>query len=300
MALDLRDLDVFLAVAREGSFGRAANALMVTQPAVSERIRHLERVIGRRLFERTARGATITASGEALVPYAHRCLALADESIEAARRADGSRSLVVAVHSTFAPRVVPLVVEALDPTHRRLAIRDVHSEDVAGLVLDGAADVGFALSASTPRGLQRIALPADQVVGVVAADHPLAATQRSGLKHLQGTMLAVNAWGDGTQPFLDRLTAAGIEDWRIRYCGDAATALALARNHRHVALVTESAFTANDPGTLQRISLPGLAQWQVRLDLLHRRADRKDPLIQALATAALTPPGHRSLMEARH
>src|SRR5215475_13428104 len=108
MSLDLRDLEVFLAVEREGSFGRAATALMITQPAVSERIRHLERDVGRRLVDRTARGATLTVAGAALAPYARRCRALADESIEAARGADGSRSLVVAVHSTFAQRVVPL------------------------------------------------------------------------------------------------------------------------------------------------------------------------------------------------
>ena len=55
MAFDFRDLECFLAVEREGSFGRAATMLMVTQPAVSERIRHLERVVGRALFVRSFR-----------------------------------------------------------------------------------------------------------------------------------------------------------------------------------------------------------------------------------------------------
>src|SRR5579862_1687829 len=213
MSIDLRDVDVFLAVEREGSFGRAARSLMVTQPAVSERIRHLERVVGRQLFERTARGAALTDAGTAFLPYARRCVHLADESVEAARGADGSSSLVVAVHSTFEPRVIPLVLAALEPARRRLAIRDVHSEDVAGLLLDGAADVGFALGASAPRGIQRVELPADEIVCVAARDHPLAGTRRCSLRNLRESLVAINAWGDGVQPFIGRLTAARIDDW---------------------------------------------------------------------------------------
>ena len=292
MALDLRDVEVFLAVEREGSFGRAASVLMVTQPAVSERIRHLERTIGRQIFERTARGATITPAGAALVPYAQRCLALADEAIETARRADGTRSLVVAVHSTFAQRVIPLVARALASTPRRLAIHDVHSEAVAGLVLDGVADIGFALSASTSRALRRIALPADEIVCVAAERHPLVTARRPALSHLRTSCLAVNAWGDGYQQFMERLSAASIEDWRIRYCGDAATALTLARHEGHVAFVSRSALEYNAADQLRAVRLPGISQWQIHLDLLHRRADGNDPLLRSLIAAAKTAPTH--------
>src|SRR4029077_17598086 len=105
MDLDLRDLSVFLAVQRQGSVGRAAGELLVSQPAVSERVRHLERVVGRAVFERSARGVVLTPTGEALLPYARPWVALADEALEHARVADGAARFVVAVHSTFAPRV---------------------------------------------------------------------------------------------------------------------------------------------------------------------------------------------------
>ena len=77
MTLDLRDLEVFLAVERQGSFSRAASELLVSQPAVSERIRHLERVVGTEVFERTTRGASLTPAGEQLLPFAKRCAAIA-------------------------------------------------------------------------------------------------------------------------------------------------------------------------------------------------------------------------------
>ena len=283
MSLDLRDVAFFLAVERHGSFGRAASELMVTQPAVSERIRHLERVVGRSLFDRTTRGAVLTPAGRGLLPYAHRCAALADEALEAARRAEASPALVLAVHSTFAPRIVPLVLGALGSTPRRVSIRDVHSEHVAALLLDGIADLGVALSAGLPRGLARLALASDPVVCAVAADHPLRRARRVPLNDLRGCLIAVTAWGDGAAEFLQRLTEAGVDDWRIRYCADAATALSLARDHAHVALVTGSAASAfRDVAT---VGLPALSGWAVRLDLLYRRADRASPVVKAVTGA---------------
>jgi DNA-binding transcriptional LysR family regulator len=286
MDLSLVDMEVFVAVEREGSFGRAANALLISQPAVSERIRHLERVIGRQLFARTPRGAEPTLAGEALLPYARRCLAVADEAVEAARGADGSRSLVVAVHSTFAQRVIPFVLAGLAPSHRRVAIRDAHSGEIAALVLDGVADVGFALHAGVPRGLARVELPPDDVVAIACRDHPIHTMRRPSIASLRSSLLAVNGWGQGFEQFEARLAEAAIDDWRIRHCGDVATALTLALAHEHVAFVTRSSFEVGGWDGLTRVPLAGLAGWRVHLDLLHRRADRDDHLVQRLRAAA--------------
>lgn len=60
MGFDLRDLEVFTVLAREGSFGRAAGALLMSQPSVSSRVRSLERSAGTRLVLRAASGSTLT------------------------------------------------------------------------------------------------------------------------------------------------------------------------------------------------------------------------------------------------
>src|SRR6476660_8679257 len=215
MALDLRDLEFFLAVARHGSFGRAAAALIVSQPAVSERMRHLERVVGADVFERTARGAVLTAAGEQLLPYAERCTALASEAEEAIRGSEHFPRFVIAVHSTFAHRVVPMVLGALASLPRRVAVRDAHSHEVEALVLDGVADIGFAIPSTTRRGLRRVSLPPDPVGGFVAPDHALARRRRPDLDALTTTLIAVNAWGEGADTFLGRLQARRVADWRI-------------------------------------------------------------------------------------
>ena len=283
MALDLRDLEVFLAVVRNGSFGRAAAALIVTQPAVSERIRRLERVVGADVFERTARGAVLTAAGEQLLPYAERCTALATEAEEAIREGEHFPRFVIAVHSTFAHRIVPMVLGALASLPRRVAVRDAHSHEVESLVLDGVADIGFAIPSTARRGLKRVSLRPDPVGSFVAPDHALARRRRPGLDELATALIAVNAWGEGADAFLGRLRARGVADWRIRHCGDDATAVALARDHGHVAFVTASSVAADlRAHQLHRVGFTGMPRWSVRLDLVYRTADGGNDVLQTI------------------
>jgi DNA-binding transcriptional LysR family regulator len=286
MPLDTRDLEVLLAVAREGSFGRAATALLVTQPAVSERIRHLERVVATPLVQRSSRGATLTAAGEELLPYATRCVALAAEGLEAARSASGASRFVVAVHSTFGPRVVPMVLGALSAMPRRVSVRDAHSDEVLALVADGVADVGFSIPASVPSGIRRSPLPPDPVVAVVAAGHPLARRRSVAPRGLRDALLAINLWGEGAERFVAGLREAAVDEWRMRFCADAATALALVREHGHVGFVASSSATDDlASGRLHRIAMPAIERWRVNLQVVHRADRAKDETIVAVLRA---------------
>src|SRR5580658_6900705 len=145
MAIEAQDMAVFLAVVREGSFGRAAATLFVSQPAVSERVVRLERSLGTALFTRGNRGAVLTPAGERLLPYAQRTLDLLEEAGDAVRSPEGPPRLRVAVHATFAHRAIPIVVEAVERLPRTLKFRDAHSEEIITMLLDGVVDVGFVL-----------------------------------------------------------------------------------------------------------------------------------------------------------
>lgn len=70
MTLDVRSAAIVLECARLGSLGRAAEALNMTQPAITRTLKQLESGYGVALFERTTRGVTPTVYGEALLPYA--------------------------------------------------------------------------------------------------------------------------------------------------------------------------------------------------------------------------------------
>src|SRR5438552_2771515 len=79
LVLNLKQLETFSWVARLGSFQAAASRLNATQPAISIRVRELERLLGVELFDRTARGARLTLKGRELLDQAERLLAAAAE-----------------------------------------------------------------------------------------------------------------------------------------------------------------------------------------------------------------------------
>ncbi len=284
MGFDLRDLEVFTVLAREGSFGRAAGALLMSQPSVSSRVRSLERSAGTRLVLRAASGSTLTPAGEALLPYATRCLALSEEGRSAALAADGAPRLRIAAHSSHAPRIMPLVLATLGSTPRRVSIHDAHSEQVPALLLDGVADLGFLLPGPLPSGLRGVRLRPERVFYVVASDHPLAKRRKLLIADLIEAFFAVASWGDSADDFLGLLDQAGVPQWQIRTCSDAGTAVMLARSDRHIAAVAASNVQLDlEAGTLHRLPIR-LPPWKVGLMLAHRA--NADATIWGIAAAA--------------
>lgn len=109
--MEYSDLRIFEAVARHGSMNRAAAELNTVQSNVTTRIRHLEQQVGTRLFDRGRHGATLTAAGARLLPYAARMAALLKEAREAARDDGAPRGLlrIGSLETTAALRLPPLL-----------------------------------------------------------------------------------------------------------------------------------------------------------------------------------------------
>src|SRR5262245_13684656 len=174
MAPETADMTVFLAVVREGNFSRAASSLLVSQPAVSDRIVRLERTLGTKLFERGARGASLTPAGSRFLPYAERVFDVLDEATRQVRAVERARPLRIGVHTTFAHRAVPLVLDAIRRPSPKITVRDAHSDQVIAMLLDGVIDVGFVLPGARPPQLRFVRLRADPVVAVCSPSHDLA------------------------------------------------------------------------------------------------------------------------------
>lgn len=212
--LDLDTLEVLERVAETGSLTRAAAALGVTQQAVSARVGAAERALGRRLLRRSSGGSALTDDGRLVLELARPVLDAArrlDAGLGALGEVDGS--LVVAASQTIAERMLP---EWLQESRRRAPERSVrlvagNSAAVADLVRTGDAQLGFVETPAELTGLASVVIAEDELVVVVAPDHPWASAAGIGAAELADTPLLVREEGSGTRATLDSwLGAAGL------------------------------------------------------------------------------------------
>jgi DNA-binding transcriptional LysR family regulator len=241
MTIEFEDLRVFLAAAEHGSFGRAASALSLAQPSVSNRMATLERRLGRPLFRRSTRGASLTAAGERLVPHARRALQVMDDAQSAARKTNYVPPIRVLLSASYSNVLLPAVVDAFESTNRPLSVSYDHGPNVVRAVATGEADIGFLSPCPHPTTVVLQSLGTSRVVAVVAPDHPLAAHRRLTLTDLHDYRIAFSAWGDGADAFLDHLPG----DARVSNVFPVSAAAQLARERGYVALAPQASLTAD-------------------------------------------------------
>jgi len=123
--MTLRQLEYLVAVVDEGSFGRAALSLYVSQPTLSQQIRALEAEVGGSLVERLPRGARATPAGEALLPAARAALAAAQRARRSARMVLGLEAgeLEIATVGTVALGLLPPVLKRWRVRHPARTVR---------------------------------------------------------------------------------------------------------------------------------------------------------------------------------
>jgi DNA-binding transcriptional LysR family regulator len=195
MSLDPRRVLTFREVARHGSFSRAAEALSLTQPAVSQQIAALERQLGAQVLERGPGGLALTEAGALLLEHADVVsdrLRLAEGQLDELVAAAGSRLRVGAFASAMATMVPAALAQltAEQPAMKADAV-EAGSEELAVAVRAGEvhAAVCFqdvALPRREPEGTVREDLHDESFIAVVPPAHPLAGGGPIGLAELAG------------------------------------------------------------------------------------------------------------------
>ncbi len=182
MNLTVRQLEILVAVADANSFSKAAEALGVSQPSLSETIRRIETELGLRLFDRTTRSLVLTADGRHAVAVARevvRDFKLALDSIT--RRGQGRRGRVtVAGLPSVACAILPRAVRTFSHQFPRVevGVLDVLHERAVNLVGDGIADLALTIRPTRLDDLQFEELGSDVLQLVCRKDHPLGARRR--------------------------------------------------------------------------------------------------------------------------
>lgn len=173
----LSQLTAFVEVARRRSVSRAAEALFVTQPALTARIQGLERDLGAELFIRTSRGMKLTEAGEAFLPYAVRALgSLTDGRMQVnALERGGAGRLAIGAAPAVSTYVLPTLLKRFALSHPRVSVsvRTGHSEEMLDLVLREQVDVGL-VRALRHRDIVSTPLYEDRLILVVEPGHPFA------------------------------------------------------------------------------------------------------------------------------
>lgn len=185
----IRHLWLFLAVAEEQHFGRAAKRLGMAQPPLTAQIKMLEHALRIRLFERSRRGTKLTPEGAAILP-AVRMLAEQLERLELSVRevAAGRRGLLtIGAIGAALVEVLPRLIERLkrDSPEVTVSIREIDSVAAVPLLETGDIDLAFArLEGELGTGIQSHPLKADRLAVALPRDHPLATKTRIRLAKL--------------------------------------------------------------------------------------------------------------------
>jgi DNA-binding transcriptional LysR family regulator len=243
---EVRQMRYFAAVAEQGSFTGAARELHVTQQAVSQQVKSLERLLGVTLFERSPRRVELTPEGRVFLADCRRLLAGADRAarrVQAAARGEaGSLRLAYTLVSAFETMPVLLAHLGSDYPLLKVEAREVFGSDVGTLLRDGVCDLALAPFTSYPAGLRQRTVRREVVRVAVGEGHRFADRGQIELASLRNETLEL--WPHEMAPgYYDAIIAAcrtaGFEP-RVDEHGAGSTVWGYIADGRGIGLVVSS------------------------------------------------------------
>lgn len=209
--MELKQLQLFVAVAEDLHFGRAAARMYIAQPALSQHIRKLERELGVELFDRRGRNVKLTAPGRAFLGEAKRVIDQSERAATVARRAgDGEHGvLTIGYYPAIAASTVPLIVAPyLDrATGMSLNLVADNPQALNDALLRGDMDVAVTSGPIYRAGMVSLSLRHSSLAVVLPLGHPLASSAEVDLADLEDEPLVLASRSADPQLF-DQVTAA--------------------------------------------------------------------------------------------
>ncbi|MHB9854304.1 LysR family transcriptional regulator [Streptomyces krungchingensis] len=246
--MDLRQMEVAVAVAEEGGFTAAAQRLHVVQSAVSGTVRALERELGTQLFDRTTHRVSLTAAGEAFVPAARAALRAAEQAratVDAVRGQLRGRITVGTMQGVWAELHRPLAALRAEHPGVVVRLRQAAVTDIRQALREGTVDLAVvALDRQQQRGLVTRLLSREEMVLVSAPGRAIAGEGPDGTVTLaEAARLPLVDFTPGwaIRLCVDRaLRAAGVERETTFEVNDIVAASELVRNDLGVCIMPAS------------------------------------------------------------
>jgi DNA-binding transcriptional LysR family regulator len=213
--MDIQSIQAFLSVSETGSFSRAADALFLTQPAISKRIQVLEHVLGIALFDRIGKSVRLTEAGHALLPSCRRII---DEIAESQRiisnlRQSTSGVLSLATSHHIGLHRLPPVLREFSASYPEVELKlsFMDSEQACEQIINGAIEV--AIITLPDEGNARLELKPvwhDPLCIAVSRQHALASEGSCTIKRLLKYAAILPSRGTYTRQLID--DALGLDD----------------------------------------------------------------------------------------
>jgi DNA-binding transcriptional LysR family regulator len=216
--MELRQLRAFLQVANTRHFGKAAAALRITQPALTQRIQALERELGVQLLTRSAREVRLTPAGEILLPYATNLIQVEDRAIrdlaDNASGRTGKLRVAYLLHGDIGTQ--GRIVAEFRRRYRDVAVETSMAYSSSNLenLVKGEIDVAFIVPMETPPDIAVKPIGRRALMLALPTDHPLAKLDRVPASSLRGVPIIM--WPQSWNPQI----SASFRQWVTRHTGE--------------------------------------------------------------------------------
>jgi DNA-binding transcriptional LysR family regulator len=190
---ELRQVRIFVTVAEELHFRRAADRLFLPQSVVSEQVKRLEHALGVELFDRSRRNIVLTAAGMSLLPLARTLLDDAATLSSAANEYRSTRVLRLGIGCGMGRRV-PLVFKDLARKGYTVRAVEVASEQRAASLADGTIDAAFFRGRVRDMTLRSERVWEDRLIAAMPEHHPLAGKDSVSIQELAGSPVALASY----------------------------------------------------------------------------------------------------------
>jgi len=247
--MELRQIRSFLSIAETLHFGRTAELIHLSQPALSLQIRALEEEVGVRLFERNRRKTTLTAAGIAFRDDAAAALSQLDQASRRARlAANGKLGLLrIGFISTVGSEIVPNIVRQFRELNPEVefSLRAITTADQVQMLETGSLDIGFfRLPIGAHPALDVVTVHRERFVLVVPASHKLAKRKRVRLSEVSDQNFVM--YERNYAPGFHDLIVGMLRDARIvpnvfQTAAEISTLISLVAAHMGVAILPASA-----------------------------------------------------------
>ena len=207
LAITLKQLETFVAVADSGGFRRAADRLNLSQSAVTAHVKSLEAHLGVPLFHRTTRSVRLTPAGEELLAQASRTLSGVDEIVRRFQAEAAVQRGRVRVSSapSFAASLLPGILATYRARHPDVVVevREAYAGEILDAVRTDQADFGIGPMDEAAKDLDAHPILEDSFVAVVSPDHPLASAPNVTISRLARETLLLMPRLSGTRRQLE-------------------------------------------------------------------------------------------------